>query len=101
MRILFDNGAGGAPGAPVAGFEQSFARFPLPGTTARSWYLAAGGALADAKPARRGPTRSRGTRGAAGDELHRQHRQRHGRPVDGDAGVPLVAEPAGHRGVAT
>ncbi|HMJ35525.1 MAG TPA: CocE/NonD family hydrolase [Baekduia sp.] len=52
VRILFDNGAGGATaGAPVAGFEQSFARFPLPGTRAQSWYLGAGGALTDAAPA--------------------------------------------------
>ena len=29
VRILFDNGAGGAsPGAPVAGFERAFSRFP-------------------------------------------------------------------------
>ena len=43
VRILFDNGAGSAtPGAPVAGFERSFSRFPLPGTAARSWYLARG-----------------------------------------------------------
>jgi predicted acyl esterase len=42
VRILFDNGAGGpAPGAPGAGFEQSFARWPLPGTRAQSWPLAA------------------------------------------------------------
>jgi uncharacterized protein len=54
VRILFDNGAGSDPGAPVPGFEQSFARFPLPGTHARSWYLDAGGALADAKPAAAG-----------------------------------------------
>jgi len=55
VRIMFDNGAGSATaGAPVAGFEQSFASFPLPGTTARSWYLAPGGALADAKPATAG-----------------------------------------------
>jgi predicted acyl esterase len=56
VRILFDDGAGvgTAPGAPVAGFEQSFARFPLPGTAARSWYLGAGGALTDAKPAAAG-----------------------------------------------
>jgi predicted acyl esterase len=52
VRIRFDNGAGSPTvGAPVAGFEQSFARFPVPGTQARSWYLAAGGALTDAKPA--------------------------------------------------
>jgi len=49
VRILFDNGAGGSqPGAPVAAFEQSFARFPLPGTQAASWYLSAGGALGSA-----------------------------------------------------
>jgi predicted acyl esterase len=51
VRILFDNGAGSAtPGAPVPGFERSFARLPAPGTSARSWYLAAGGALAEAAP---------------------------------------------------
>jgi predicted acyl esterase len=51
VRILFDNGAGAQPGAPVPGFERSFARFPLPGTHARSFYLAAAGALRAAKPA--------------------------------------------------
>jgi hypothetical protein len=52
VRILFDNGAGGSqPGQPYPGFEQSFPRFPLPGTSARSWFLADGGALADSKPA--------------------------------------------------
>jgi predicted acyl esterase len=52
LRIAFDNGAGSSTvGAPVAGFEQSFARFPVPGTQARSWYLAAGGGLTDTKPA--------------------------------------------------
>ena len=28
VRILFDNGAGGSPGAPLAGFEQSYPSFP-------------------------------------------------------------------------
>jgi uncharacterized protein len=52
VRVLFDNGAGGsAPGAPLAGFEQSFARFPVPGTLARAFYLGAGGALTDSAPA--------------------------------------------------
>jgi uncharacterized protein len=37
VRILFDNGAGGAPGAPFAGFEQSFASLPAPGTADRTW----------------------------------------------------------------
>jgi uncharacterized protein len=51
IRILFDNGAGGSqPGEPKPGFERSFARFPIPGTSARSWFFKAGGALGD-KPA--------------------------------------------------
>jgi uncharacterized protein len=51
VRILFDSGAGSAtPGNPVPSFEQSFARFPLPGTVARSWYLGTGGLLTDSKP---------------------------------------------------
>jgi predicted acyl esterase len=55
VRILFDSGAGGSnPGEPQPGFEQSFAKFPIPGTTARSWYLSAGGALADKRPAHAG-----------------------------------------------
>ncbi|HET8757986.1 MAG TPA: CocE/NonD family hydrolase [Solirubrobacteraceae bacterium] len=50
VRILFDNGAGGAPGVPYAGFERSFAGWPVPGTSARSWYLGAAGTLTDAAP---------------------------------------------------
>ena len=46
IRLMFDNGAGGAtPGAPYPGFEQSFSRFPISGTQARSWYLGTNGAL--------------------------------------------------------
>jgi predicted acyl esterase len=52
VRILFDNGAGAQPGAPVPGFERSFSRFPLPGTRARSWYLSNPGALTDSRPAK-------------------------------------------------
>ena len=50
IRVLFDNGAGNSsnPGWPYPAFEHSFAAFPVPGTTARSWYLAPDGALADA-----------------------------------------------------
>jgi uncharacterized protein len=49
IRVLFDNGAGkaGHPGWPYPGFERSFPSFPIPGTTGQSWYLGAGGALAD------------------------------------------------------
>jgi predicted acyl esterase len=51
IRVLFDNGAGTSPtgsttpGNPYPAFEQSFSAFPIPGTTARSWYLGAEGAL--------------------------------------------------------
>jgi hypothetical protein len=55
IRILFDNGAGGPqPGHPVPGFERSWPSWPIPGTTARSWYLGPNGALADAPPAQAG-----------------------------------------------
>jgi uncharacterized protein len=58
VRIMFDNGAGSATaGNPVPGFEQSFPRFPLPGTAARSWYLGAGGTLSDGKPTTAGSDR--------------------------------------------
>ena len=53
IRVLFDNGAGSpVPGAPLPGFERSFARFPISGTRARSWFLSAGGALGGATPTR-------------------------------------------------
>jgi predicted acyl esterase len=53
IRVLFDNGAGGSTaGAPKPAFDRSFPSFPIPGTTARSWYLTAGGALGDRPPAR-------------------------------------------------
>jgi predicted acyl esterase len=49
VRVLFDNGAGkaGHPGWPYPGFERSFSSFPIPGTTARSWYLGPKGTLTD------------------------------------------------------
>jgi predicted acyl esterase len=54
VRVMFDNGAGNpaAPGSPVPAFEQSFSRFPIPGTQARSWYLSAGGGLLATVPTR-------------------------------------------------
>ncbi|MFN8160277.1 MAG: CocE/NonD family hydrolase [Solirubrobacterales bacterium] len=55
VRVLFDNGAGGAnPGYPYAGFERSFSRWPIPGTKARSWYLTRNGAMVDRRPGRSG-----------------------------------------------
>ena len=50
IRILFDNGAGGDPGKPNPGFEQSFPEFPIPDATARSWYFAGNGELQDDPP---------------------------------------------------
>ncbi len=55
VRILFDNGAGGTtPGAPFAGFERSFSRFPVPGTKARWGYLADNATLVPSRPAKAG-----------------------------------------------
>jgi uncharacterized protein len=55
IRILFDSGAGGSsPGQPQPGFEQSFSKFPVPGTTARFWYLSANGGLGNQPPANAG-----------------------------------------------
>jgi hypothetical protein len=45
VRVLFDNGAGAAPGLPLPAFERSFARFPAAVTDARSWYLGKKGQL--------------------------------------------------------
>jgi predicted acyl esterase len=51
IRVLFDNGAGNSnAGWPYPAFERSFASFPIPGTTARSWYLAPSGWLRDQLP---------------------------------------------------
>jgi predicted acyl esterase len=55
VRVLFDNGAGGSqPGHPYPGFEQSWDKFPIPGTTARTWYAGPGGTLTDSKSAKSG-----------------------------------------------
>jgi uncharacterized protein len=66
IRVLFDNGGGGplgagnslragaTPGYPYPAFEHSFSSFPVPGTSARWWYLAPGGALADRPPSKAG-----------------------------------------------
>jgi predicted acyl esterase len=60
IRVLFDNGAGTSPlgtttaGDPYPGFEQSFSKFPIPGTKAQTWYFAPGGALAQQQPTSEG-----------------------------------------------
>jgi predicted acyl esterase len=51
VRVLFDNGVGKTPGGvskpgnPYAGYEHSFANFPVAGTKAQSFYLASSGRL--------------------------------------------------------
>ena len=56
VRVLFDNGAGAGPtqtanpGDPYPGFEQSFSSLPIPGTTARTWYLGPPGVLGNTGP---------------------------------------------------
>ena len=52
VRVLFENGAGGEPGHPYPEFEQSFAGFPVPGTTARSWWFGPKGTLLDGRSPR-------------------------------------------------
>src|SRR4029077_7537171 len=60
IRVLFDNGAGTSPtgsttaGAPYPGFEQSFSAFPIPGTTAQTWYFGPGGTLNNQSPTAQG-----------------------------------------------
>jgi putative CocE/NonD family hydrolase len=60
VRVLFDNGAGSLPGAssnpgdPYPAFEQSFSDFPVPGTTARTWYFGPKGTLTDSAPTNSG-----------------------------------------------
>ena len=60
VRVLFDNGAGTGPegqsdpGNPYPAFEQSFAKWPVPGTVAHRWYLGPSGSLTDAAPTQSG-----------------------------------------------
>ena len=53
VRVMFDSGAGGAPGTPYPSFEADFNRFPVPKTRARSFYFGSNGSLAG-KPPKKG-----------------------------------------------
>ncbi len=57
VKVMFDNGAGGAPGVPYPGFERDFSRFPIPGTRARSWFFGPNGLLTG-KPPKKGGSQS-------------------------------------------
>ena len=85
VRVLFDNGAGASPtgsstaGDPYPGFEQSFSTFPIPGTTARTWYLGAGGSAAEPAAGAQGHQLVHVEReGPAAHRLSEQHRVRAG-----------------------
>ncbi len=54
VKVMFDNGAGGAPGLPYPGFERDFSRFPIPGTRARSWFFGRNGTLTGKAPRKGG-----------------------------------------------
>ncbi len=58
VRILFDNGAGGAPFKPVPAFERSFNRFPPGKAEPTSWYLRDDGKLKN-RPGARGAEKFR------------------------------------------
>jgi putative CocE/NonD family hydrolase len=50
VRILFENGAGAAPGAPVPVFEASFPKWPPPDTQPERWYFGPNHTLPFEKP---------------------------------------------------
>ena len=53
VRVLFENGAGSdTPGAPLPEFERTFPSFPVPGTTARTWFFSSRDSLRDKPPSR-------------------------------------------------
>ena len=57
LRQRCGRGPTGQPssaGNPYPGFEASFSTYPVPSTTARTWYLGAGGALAADPPSSSG-----------------------------------------------
>ena len=60
VRVLFDNGAGTSPkgdqtpGNPYPQFEASFAKWPIPNTAAKRFYLGTKGMLTDGKPSTSG-----------------------------------------------
>ncbi len=99
VRILFDNGAGSAtPGAPVAGFEQSFSAVPgawdhRPVVVPRSGRRTEPASASDRQHRRVHVV----SQSQAPDRFQRQHRG--GRPVGHLAELPLGPESSRHRSV--
>ena len=51
VRVIFESGAGAAPGLPVGTFEHTASSWPDPGVTARRWWFDAQGSLVQDAPA--------------------------------------------------
>ena len=85
VRVLFDVGAGNVA---LPAFSATAPSFPLPGTTARTWYLGNDGALTDSAPVigGRGPVRVRPVGISAHDEDDR--RRPHARRTTGSRSPP-------------
>ena len=50
IRVIFDSGAGAAPGLPVGAFEYEAEEWPVADVQAHRWWLDSSGALTDAAP---------------------------------------------------
>ena len=50
VRILFENGAGGAAGSPISRFERSYNHWPVEDLVPSIWYFRDGGQLDPAQP---------------------------------------------------
>jgi predicted acyl esterase len=50
VRVIFESGAGDAPGLPVGAFEHTAPRWPDPAVSAHRWWFSPAGGLVDAPP---------------------------------------------------
>ena len=111
VRVLFDNGAGGTPGAPVAGFEASFTPVAAAdGRAPRAWYLrpAARSRRRRRPPATATPTASRydpaafprtSTSQSSGEDFFDAQPAYDWKPLPDGKAVAYVTEPLGDRHV--
>ena len=98
VRVLFDNGAGGAARAsPTPASSSPSPSFPIPGTRPAAWYLSPGGGLGDERAGEPGADAfTWDAARAAADRLHRRHRRRDGGLWTATPAYQW-AEPAGQR----
>src|SRR5262249_54027055 len=105
VRVLFDNGAGAQPGAPIPGFERDFNRFP-PAAKPRSLFFGPFGTLSNKPPkkggsdsftwnkASRSPTDFAGTDTGTGD-LWTAHPSYDWRQPPAGAAASYITSPLG------